>query len=593
MTPFSPLTEVYLLSNVPISPEHQRDFSDTNSQTNYFMRFNVIPAFTALTYQREHLYFKAPVRYDDVQQCNYIMYCNKNYTGKWYYGFITRKEYIAADNEQGVTAIYFEIDPFQTYMFNYTIKSAFIERQHLPRYDSDGQPIFYTYPEGLEMGSEYRTVFSSYHTEWDENNVILITSLYDFETSQLATDSPEIIYGGGGVYDKLPSAVKFYVATFKDSNVSSSFSSLMEYLSKAPWVAQCIQSITVLPKDISNNIASTSINFFSSGLKIGKVNQNQTVSDLYESYSFSQLMPSYSEVKLYSYPYTVIEITNHAGSTVTLHPENIFDKNLVTGGLTATFTKSFCLSATPRYVMYPQGYATSRKSGSKTQVPSGYDYACIIGSFPQFPVPIDNYLATIQSTNQSFQNALSVNDLQSNLSYINSAVSMGNAIPQSMNMGGNESAVVAKGVGMAAGIGSTVMSMINNYASHEIKEQSLLIQRQELKFNSPSLNGQINGDMLALKRNIFGFDIQVKTVMPEYANKLSSFFNCRGYLYNQQGIPNTKSRALWNYIRCSDMVIVGNIPEEHMTTLKSMYEKGITIWHDNDIGNYERDNNEV
>ena len=41
------------------------------------------------------------------------------------------------------------------------------------------------------------------------------------------------------------------------------------------------------------------------------------------------------------------------------------------------------------------------------------------------------------------------------------------------------------------------------------------------------------------------------------------------------------------------MVIVGNVPEEHMTTLKLMYEKGITIWHDNDIGNYERENNEV
>lgn len=593
MEVFTPNTTIYLLSNVPISPEHQRDFSDATSQANWFMSFNVIPPFTLQSYQREHRQFKASVRYDNAQDCNYIMYRNNNFTSKWYYGFITRKEYVMADATQGVTNIYFEIDPFQTYMFDYAIKSAFIERQHMPRYDSDGQPIFYTYPEGLEMGSEYQTIFSSYDPEWDDNNVILITSLYDFETNVLATDSPEIIYGGGGVYDKLPSAVRFYVATFNDSNVSSAFSSLMEYLAESPWVAQCIQSITVLPKDISNNIASTAVNFFTSGLTIGKVTENQTVPDLYESYTFSQLMPTYDEVKLYSYPYTVVEITNHAGNSVTLHPENLFDKNSITGGLTVTFTKSFCLSATPRYVMYPQGYAFAPKAGSANQVPRGYDYACVIGSFPQFPVPIDNYLATMQATSQAFQNAMATNDLQANLSYINTAMSLGASATQSFSIGESEHAIGNNTSRIAGNVLNIAPSIVNTYASHETKEQALLVQRQQLKFNSPSLKGQINGDMLALKRNIFGFDIQVKTIMPEYAAKLSSFFKCRGYIYNKQGVPNLKSRTCWNYIRASDMIVVGNIPQEHMQSLITMFNKGFTIWHDGDIGNYNRDNNEV
>lgn len=53
------------------------------------------------------------------------MYRNTNFNNKWFYAFIVNKEYIS-DN---CTACTIQTDVFQTWMFDYTFKRSFVERE--------------------------------------------------------------------------------------------------------------------------------------------------------------------------------------------------------------------------------------------------------------------------------------------------------------------------------------------------------------------------------------------------------------------------------------------------------------------------------
>ena len=66
-----------------------------------------------------------------------------------------------------------------------------------------------------------------------------------------------------------------------------------------------------------------------------------------------------------------------------------------------------------------------------------------------------------------------------------------------------------------------------------------------------------------------------------------------GYKVNKLEIPNTKSRKSYNYIKTVDANIVGNIPNNYLNTLKGIFDHGLTIWHTDDIGNYNLNNEEV
>ena len=73
--------------------------------------------------------------------------------------------------------------------------------------------------------------------------------------------------------------------------------------------------------------------------------------------------------------------------------------------------------------------------------------------------------------------------------------------------------------------------------------------------------------------------------------KIDKYFDFYGYKVNRFAIPNLESRPHWNYIQTIDCNIEGSFPDEHITKLKSIFNKGVTIWHAAaEVNNYELDN---
>ena len=122
-----PNTNIKLLKECPLDNTYTNTlwFADKEKQTNYFLGL-VKKHFYRCSYQRQSKSIRLEVRYDDIYECNYLMYQNTGHGNKWFYAFITKIEYV----NETTSEVFFEIDVMQTWMFDYTLKESFVEREH-------------------------------------------------------------------------------------------------------------------------------------------------------------------------------------------------------------------------------------------------------------------------------------------------------------------------------------------------------------------------------------------------------------------------------------------------------------------------------
>ena len=138
------ITKVYLL-DVPLENDYKNTlyFTSKANQQAYFQN-NIVKSYTDFSYQRKDKLIRIPEIYDNLFNCNYVMYQNSNYSNKWFYAFITKMEYV----NDGLTNVYIETDVMQTWAFDYDVKSSFVEREHV----SDDTVGINTVPENVELG---------------------------------------------------------------------------------------------------------------------------------------------------------------------------------------------------------------------------------------------------------------------------------------------------------------------------------------------------------------------------------------------------------------------------------------------------------
>lgn len=222
------ITEVYLL-NVPIEKDYKHTlyFGNASSQLAFFQS-KIVHSETEFSYQRKEGYIRYPKHYDDLQNCNYIMYRNTASSEKWYYAFITKMEY----KNPETTWIYFETDVIQTWLFDYTVKPSFIEREHTND-DTIGK---HTVPENLECG-EYICKFNQKVSDFNELWVIVGVT---------GTRSGEPHYGSR--YDGLFSGVAYVAFPLNEIDKITSF--LLSY-SERP---DSITTMFIAPKAIFKTI---------------------------------------------------------------------------------------------------------------------------------------------------------------------------------------------------------------------------------------------------------------------------------------------------------------------------------------------------
>ena len=277
----------------------------------------------------------------------------------------------------------------------------------------------------------------------------------------------------------------------------------------------------------------------------------------------SVLAENYSPVnkKLLSYPFSYFYVTNKCGEDVTYRYE---DFPRVNGVRRMTYKKAYVPSASVSAKLYFTNYKSHAEDttyGSRL-----YNYGVNFGKVPVCAWTTDYY------TNWLTQNGVNV--------AMNTASGLGSAA-----FGAYSGALTAVnplvgGLAMAGGALSAA-STIGSTIGEMHKASELPWQAQ----------GDLNmGDLMyAYTRNSISFYFM--SVRPEFARIADNYFSAYGYKVNQVKLPNITGRRNWNYVKTIGCYIQADIPQEDLQTIKDMFDRGVTFWHNaSTFGDYSQNN---
>ena len=173
------------------------------------------------TFIREGATIRVPVNADSLNGYNYCLYNNGN---KWYYNFITRIVYV----NEGTTEIYLERDVIQTWMFDFTPKACFVEREHV----ADDSRYAHTVAEP-PMDMEYTYANYTEHV-FGQDYVVVQTTTFPHYRSTSASDPESLISDGGdsctgGNYNGLYSSSKNIVYKTSTAQNNPNYSPNMDF----------------------------------------------------------------------------------------------------------------------------------------------------------------------------------------------------------------------------------------------------------------------------------------------------------------------------------------------------------------------------
>lgn len=534
MAVITPNTDVILLK-VPleISDINQLTFANATAQYNYFFSLPKL-TFDSFTYQRKDSTIRVPALVDDLYQYNYVMYRNTAYSNKWFYAYITSLDWVSDQ----VTSIGIKTDVWQTWQFDLTYKKVFVEREHV----NDDTVGKHTVPENIELG-EYvlngSVVNSDLLSTSTESNACYICFQVSDYPSQLHTGVtpafPNDVTGHkiGGVYTGLDYIM---VLTASDANHL-----IACYAKDAK--PDAIVSIFTVPLGA---ITASNMSIVNRTSDLGNFTTFMFSSDSTDAITLDTItltkptsLDGYTPKngKLKTYPYCYFYVSNNSGTEAEFYWEDF------------SSSPSFSIEGVVSQGMSIKAYPTNYKKGTNLD---GYNYGITCGKLPVCAWNTDYYV------NWCTQNAINTP-----LNLTTSIVKSGAMIAGGVATGGYYGAIagVSGGLNMLRGIADVVNQ---HYQASLVPDQA---------------KGNANCGDINLAKTRFGYTFYPMSIKAEYAKICDDFFSMFGYKVNEVKIPNVTGRTNWNFVKTQGCYIQADIPQEDLQEIKSMFDKGITFWH--------------
>lgn len=270
------------------------------------------------------------------------------------------------------------------------------------------------------------------------------------------------------------------------------------------------------------------------GLNPSPVTRNLTFTRTRGAFSYQGQSYTPKNNKLYSYPYRFIMVDNFDGASDIIKWE-MFDTAETPN---AEFQINENLVPKPYMEIFPLDY-----SGEHTA--SGH--AVAYENFPQCIYSTDAFKAWVS---QEMPRGIANTGMN-----IITGIG-GGAIAQ-----GSIGALVG---GTASGA-SSIINMGMDYKYH--------------KLHSEAMGGTIGSAGGNYANGRVGFRIREMSIKPEYAKIVDSYFTRFGYKVDSYKVPNLTGHPEFNYVKCYETSVSGNVPEECITQVSEMFNKGVTIHH--------------
>lgn len=567
MAVITPQTDIYLLK-VPleISDMNQLTFSNQTAQYNYF---NSLPKVQAgdYSYQRKDGNIRFEGHIDDIISYNYVMYRNDAYSDKWFYAFITDMQYIS-DN---MTLITIKTDVWQTWGFDLTFKPCQVMREHTND-DTIGR---HTLPENLELGdlvTNGNVVNFNPTVSPNTPSYYVIAEVAQVEnTGEGQTLTYEWASGSHDLTPKINgldrATVPLIVGAFagKYTGRYSSLNSLVNLYDECG-LGDAIVNVYVVPSVMVDNY--NEIILYKRGTDpstgnpvdgLGVPIERLTTTDM-GTFNFSRPTSLDGYVpknnRMFCYPFCYFNISNNAGTSLPYRYEDFSS--------TVSFKMDGCFGVSGNVKATPLNYKNISSSEN------GMDYSINGPKYPVLSWASDSY------TNWLTQNSV---NMETQLKTAAIATTVG-AVAGGIS--GGASAVIDKAAkatvvrNVAAG---TLVGGLSNSGDlfNTIREQH--VAKTQANMVADQVKGNLGaGDYLWSKYHS-PFTFMPMSVKAEYARCADEYFSMFGYATNRVKVPNLFGRRNWNYVKTIGCYIEGDIPQADMQEIKSMFDRGITLWH--------------
>lgn len=639
-----PNTTIYILNNIPLnkSYEHTVYYPDRDTQAQAFMKYKKY-TLKDYSYQRSQLgTIRVALKYEQLIDCNYLMFKNTNFENKWFYAFITGIGYVSND----VTDVYYDLDVMQTWCYDYEFMPTFVDRQH-----SKTDALYEnTQPEGLELGADYdRNTKLEFNTCGDGNNMDFLI---------LATTNPT----GGHPSAGVSNGILF---------------SIYQYQGKSADV------IAKLNQFINNGLESNVVGIYTCPENSGQVKSYTTGGSYASGYTPRNK-------KLLCYPYCFITVNNHLGQEMELHYENFraSGNKLPDKDYPFTFVLMNTILPIPQSNLVPSNYlfyGGTSQSALLIYEKISYDvYPTGAFSGDTFKVWLaqnkNTYSASLNAIGNTYDTNMAIADNNYTMAGLNAANARTNqhlqansALTQAENSNraslainnaqSNQAlyngvsnivgkAVDAVGAGLKGDItgfvdntfgvfSETTQTSLNqniyNAQANQINTQllnsqigaqaseaisvntfqtamknatlaqtnaqlsalnayqnataQLMAKKQDIQHQPSNLHGALMNDTWNARFNLMGFTVYEKYIKPEYAKRIDAYFDKYGYAQRSMYVPERQNRKHWSYLKTVGCNIKGNINNTDLVTIKTIYDNGITTWNNlEEVGNYALDN---
>ena len=527
-----PTSRIILLKNpIEIDNMNQLTFSSKQAQYNYFYNLPKLECDNA-TYQRKDEVVRFPTdpnmegtTYDDLIQYNYCMYQNDKWSNKWFYAFVRS---VTFDNI-GMSYIELETDVWQSWMFDITFKSSFIEREHV----NDDTIGLHTFPENLEIGEPI--CYGKQEFMSNPNSFKICFAITETPDESLDPTLHKNICGiYGGLYylavddsENADNLIKLYDKFTKAEAIVSIFmipNSLTDLTETHSWVYHSGHSdeIRVVFREVADGETSVLGTYSSEFLGAVSIERPSTI---------GTFTPKNN--KLLVYPYVYCNATNNSGTTTPFKYEDSY----------------YTVEGDPKLYMmfFVEGCVTPGISAKAIPIKykglqENYNYGITLGKFPVCSWVSDYYL------NWMTQNGVNT--------VVNTALDV---LPSA----------VSASMGNPSGFTGTVSGIIN--AVHQFRVADLTPNQAKGNINS----GDINFSYMESG----GFSLYDMRIKEEYARIIDGYFSAYGYAVNTYKLPNITGRTNWNYVKTIGCNIIGDIPQNDLQKIKDMFNAGVTLWH--------------
>ena len=76
------------------------------------------------------------------------------------------------------------------------------------------------------------------------------------------------------------------------------------------------------------------------------------------------------------------------------------------------------------------------------------------------------------------------------------------------------------------------------------------------------------------------------SVTAQMAKTIDDFFTMYGYATHKIKLPNITGRSNWNFVKTVNCSLHGSCVTDDINFLQTMFNRGVTFWHTDDVGNY-------